>query len=399
MIDQDEIEETISNCSQSEISTPSDFTIVTPGVYYPRHRFFNRIRRDAPRNKNVRAVLKNGVINIDKFPNQKLAFFSKWFVSMVEARWRWTLLSFFLAYTGNWLFFGLTYWSIVYTHGDLLEEHLPPNQNGSNWTPCIENIYGFTSSFLFSVEVHTTVAYGKRAITLKCPDAIFAMCLQCIISSIFQAFMVGILFAKLTRPKARTQTILFSKHAIVSLRDEKLCMIFRVGDIRKSRILNIKAQMFIVRLQTDLAYLGDNEQIELKTEMDSCESSFFLWPISVVHVMDERSPLYKVSAADLLCGKMEVLVVFEGIIESTGQPVQARSSYCENDILWGHRFLPMVAVNVEREIMKVDFSKLSETEEVDTPLCSANEYEDIVSAVNSLVEDDDLLENHNNCLR
>lgn len=358
---------------------------------------FNHCHRETYRTKYVRAVLKNGDINVEKFYSHRINFFTNWFVSMVEARWRWTLLNFFLAFTGNWFSFGLIYWVIALSHGDLTEEHLPPNQMKSNWTPCIENIYGLTSTFLFSVEVHTTVAYGKRSITLNCPDAISAMCLQCICSSIFQAFMVGILFAKLTRPKARTQTILFSRHAIVSLRDDKLCIIFRVGDMRKSRILNIKASMYVIRLDTTFQYLECNEQIELKTYMDSCESSFFLWPVSVVHVIDEHSPLYEMSAADLICGHLEILAVFEGIIESTGQPVQARSSYGESDIIWGHRFAPMVSYDEVRKMYAVDFSKLSETEQVDTPLCSAIEYESIMRVVNSVhLSDQCLLEEQDN---
>lgn len=287
-------------------------------------------------------------------------------------------MHFFLAFVVDWLFFAFLYWILALTHGDLTNEHLPPNQNSSGWVPCVRNAYGLTSFFLFSVEVHTTVAYGKRAITLDCPTTITVMCFQCITSSIFQAFMIGILFAKFTRPKARSQTILFSKQAVICLRDEKLCMIFRVGDMRKSRILNIKASMFILRLNVDNEYLDDHKQIELDVTMDGCETTFFLWPISVIHEINETSPLYRVSAADLLCGEIEILAVFEGIIESTGQPVQARSSYSRNDILWGHRFLPMVTNDEERNAYDVDFSKLCETEQVDTPLCSANEYQSVL---------------------
>lgn len=356
----------------------------------------NHFHRDLLyRVKTTRVVEKNGEINVEKFLNQKIGLFTNFFLSLVEARWRWTFTCFFLAFTGSWLFFGFTYWLIALTHGDLTEKHLPQNQNASQWTPCIENIYGFTSTFLFSVEVHTTVAYGKRSITLDCPDAIFAMCMQCISSSTFQAFMVGILFAKLTRPKARTQTILFSKHAIISMRDEKLCMIFRVGDVRKSRILNIKASMYVIRLNNDFQYLESSEQIELTTYMDGCESSFFLWPVSVVHVIDSHSPLYKLSAADLLCGVIEILAVFEGIIESTGQPVQARSSYTESDIIWGHRFAPMVSYDAYKTMFDVDFSKLSDTIQVDTPLCSGYEYDNLISVINSIeLSDDCAIENN-----
>ncbi|XP_049877597.1 G protein-activated inward rectifier potassium channel 4-like [Pectinophora gossypiella] len=351
---------------------------VSPGVYIPKNKKTHRLKQITRR--STRIISKNGEFNIgiDRQPNTKYRI-TNWFITMVEARWRWTLLNFFLAFTADWLFFGTVYWLIALRHGDLEEDHLPTYQNSTNWIPCVENIYGFTSSFLFSIEVHTTVAYGNRAITLECPQAIIAMCLQCILSSIFQAFMVGILFAKLTRPKARTQTILFSKHTVISLRDEKFCLVFRVGDMRKSRILNINALAYIIKMDNNVLCLKNFDQIELKTELDGNESSFFLWPVSVVHIIDENSPLYKISAADLLCGKIEILVVFEGMIETTGQPVQARSSYTEHDMLWGHRFVPMVNFVESKNIFDVDFSKLSSTEQIDTPLCSAAEYDQAVN--------------------
>ncbi|KAJ0173848.1 hypothetical protein K1T71_010997 [Dendrolimus kikuchii] len=352
-------------------------SIINPGIYVPIKRGCRQI---SPRTPTRRYVFKNGDINIEKFKPRPEGFFISWFLSMINARWRWTLLNFFTAFTANWLFFGFVYWITALVHGDLREDHLP--NGNTTWVPCIKNIYGFTSTFLFSVEVHTTVAYGKRAITLECPQTIIAMCLQCIVSSFFQAILVGILFAKLTRPKARTQTILFSKQAVVTLRNNQLCLMYRVGDMRKSRILNIKASLFILKLDLDDHCINDFEQLDLNVHMDGCESTFFLWPVSVIHVIDEFSPLYKMSATDLLCGKIEMLAVFEGVIESTGQPVQAKASYSENEILWGHRFVHMIQSHHKKDVYGVDFSKLSDTEQVDTPLCSAWEYSLAISLYN-----------------
>lgn len=326
---------------------------------------------------NQRFVFKNGEFNICDNNSSRPNFFSRWFIRMVEARWRWALLHFFVAFTCNWLAFGFIYWILSWAHGDFSEEHLPPNQNATDWTPCVNNVYGFTSCFLFSVEVHTTVAYGKRSITLECPGLITTMCFQCIICQIFQAFMIGILFAKLTRPKSRTQTILFSRQAVIALRDGKFCLIFRVGDMRKSRILNIKASVYVLKSGSDDP--DSYEQMDLEVEMDGCESTFFLWPVSIIHVIDSKSPFYDISAADLLLGKLEILAVFEGIIESTGQPVQARTSYTEIDILWGPRFLPMVKRDRLKNKYDVDFSKLCETEKYDTPLCSPCEFYSMIS--------------------
>ncbi|XP_047512499.1 G protein-activated inward rectifier potassium channel 4-like [Pieris napi] len=360
----------------SPINTDEIPPPVVPGIYRPKNRVPGI--NSYTRRKNIRAVLKNGHLNIESKSKQR-QLFSNYIVALVEARWRWTLLNFVSAHTCLWLFFGTIYWIISYNHDDF--SSVPTSQNASKTIPCIRNLYGFTSAFLFSIEVHTTVAYGKRAITLECPQTVTAMCLQCIVSSIFQAIMVGILFAKLTRPRARTQTILFSRQAVINLRNDKFCLIFRVGDMRKSRILNIKPQAYVIRFQTEHKQMNISDQIELNVDVDECEQTFFLWPITVVHWIDEKSPFYKLSAADLLCSKIEILVVFEGMIESTGQSVQARSSFIECDIFWGHRFATMIGYDTERMMYDVDFSKLSEIQQVDTPLCSASEFSTLLSVL------------------
>lgn len=75
----------------------------------------------------------------------------------------------------------------------------------------------------------------------------------------------------------------------------------------------------------------------------------------------------------MLQDRFEIVVILEGTIESTGQSTQARSSYIANEVLWGHRFDPMVSYNKEQQGYEVDYSKFNETTQVDTPLCSGKE--------------------------
>jgi len=51
--------------------------------------------------------------------------------------------------------------------------------------------------------------------------------------------MTGLVFAKLSRPKKRAETLLFSKNAVICKRDDQLCLLFRVGDMRKSHIVEV----------------------------------------------------------------------------------------------------------------------------------------------------------------
>jgi potassium inwardly-rectifying channel subfamily J, other len=183
----------------------------------------------------------------------------------------------------------------------------------------------------------------------------------------------------MTRPKNRTQTLLFSKYAVICQRDGELTLMFRVGDMRKSHIIgaNVRAQLIKTRL-TKEGEVMSQYQIELDVGTDGCSSDlFFIWPLVVCHKIDENSPLFNVLASDLIHHeRFEIVVILEGTVESTGQTTQARSSYLPSEILWGHRFEPVVSYNKEKQGYEIDYSKFNSTNTVDTPLCSAKELAD-----------------------
>lgn len=252
------------------------------------------------------------------------------------------------------------------------------NQEAANWKPCIANVYGFASCFLFSIETQHTIGYGARYTTEECPEAIFVMCIQSIIGVMIQAFMVGVVFSKLTRPKMRAQTLLFSRSAAICQRDGQLCLMFRVGDMRKSHIIDarIRAQMIRMRV-TDEGEIMPYYQHELRCGVDHDESDLFLiWPMTIVHKITPDSPLYNISAADLLKEKFEIVVILEGTVESTSMTTQARSSYLPSEIKWGHRFEPLVTFRKDSGQYAVDYSLFNNTYEVDTPLCSSRDLDE-----------------------
>ncbi|XP_015590639.1 uncharacterized protein LOC107265566 isoform X2 [Cephus cinctus] len=339
----------------------------------------NRSRYRAGPVKKIRrrVVLKNGECNVlqSRISRRSLRFLQDIFTTLVDTQWRWTLLCFTLSFFLSWLGFAVIWWLIVFTHGDLEKDHLPSVQVENNWTPCVININSFTSCFLFSIETQHTIGYGSRTTTEECPEAIFVMCIQSIAGVMIQAFMVGIVFAKMTRPKQRTQTLLFSRNAVICQRDGELCLMFRVGDMRKSHIIGatVRAQVIRSRTTKEGEFLSQHQQeLAIGTDGDN-GNLFFIWPTTIVHNINADSPFYNMSAEDMLTERFEVVVILEGTIESTGQTTQARSSYLPQEILWGHRFEPMVGYSKERQGYEVDYSLFNSTTQVDTPLCSGRE--------------------------
>ncbi|XP_015439224.1 PREDICTED: uncharacterized protein LOC107194167 isoform X2 [Dufourea novaeangliae] len=361
----------------------------------------SRYRAGPTRKLRRRAVLKNGDCNVlqSRISRRSRRFLQDIFTTLVDTQWRWTLLCFSLSFVLSWLGFAVIWWLIAFTHGDFEERHLPPFQIENNWTPCIYNIFSFTSCFLFSIETQHTIGYGSRSTTEECPEAIFVMCVQSISGVIIQAFMVGIVFAKMSRPKQRTQTLLFSRNAVICQRDGELCLMFRVGDMRKSHIIGaaVCAQLIRSRTTKEGEVLSQNQQ-ELAVGTDGENGNFFfIWPTTIVHKINADSPFYNMSAEDMLIERFEVVAILEGTIESTGQTTQARSSYLPQEILWGHRFEPMVTYSKERQGYEVDYSLFNSTTQVDTPLCSGRELAEFYKAQeeirhgNGVIVDEDYL--------
>ena len=117
--------------------------------------------------------------------------------------WIETLFLFATSFYLTWVAFAVAYYIICFVHGDLMEEHLPKNQDNSSWKPCVWEIEDFASCFLFSLETQHTIGYGSRQTTNECVSAMIVMSIQSIVGCLIQAFMVGLVFAKLSRPKHR----------------------------------------------------------------------------------------------------------------------------------------------------------------------------------------------------
>lgn len=54
----------------------------------------------------------------------------------------------------------------------------------------------------------------------------------------------------MVRPKQRTRTLQFSNAAVVCRRDGKLCFMFRVGDLRRSHIIEAKMRVLLIQART-----------------------------------------------------------------------------------------------------------------------------------------------------
>lgn len=338
-----------------------------------------------------RFVSKTGQCNIHfaNMDEKPLRYMSDIFTTCVDIRWRYMFLLFSLVFVVSWLTFGLAFYVIGVMHGDM--EH---HKEEESFIPCVIQVNTFVAAFLFSIETQTTIGYGARCVTEECPIAVFMVVFQSIMGCIIDAFMIGAIMAKMARPKKRAQTLLFSQNAVIALRDGKLCLMFRVANLRKSHIVeaHVRAQLVKPRFTEEGEYIP-LDQMDMNVGYDKGTDRLFLVaPLTIIHEIDEESPLFGISKQDLEITDFEIVIILEGLVEATAMTTQARTSYLSSEILWGHRFEPVIFE--EKSQYRIDYAYFHKTFEVpSTPRCSAKEMEErkfSSSAANSFCYENEL---------
>uniref|UniRef100_A0A8C7EKD4 ATP-sensitive inward rectifier potassium channel 12 n=1 Tax=Neovison vison TaxID=452646 RepID=A0A8C7EKD4_NEOVI len=293
-----------------------------------------------------RFVKKNGQCNIEfaNMDEKSQRYLADMFTTCVDIRWHYMLLIF----------------------------SLPAEGRGR--TPCVMQVHGFMAAFLFSIETQTTIGYGLRCVTEECPVAVFMVVAQSIVGCIIDSFMIGAIMAKMARPKKRVQTLLFSHNAVVALRYGKLCLMWHGGNLSKSHIVeaHVRAQLIKPWVTEEGEYIP-LDQIDIDVGFDKgLDRIFLVSPITILHEIDEASPLFGISRQDLETDDFEIVVILEGMVEATAMTTQALSSYLANEILWGHCFEPVLFK--EKSQYKINYSHSHKAYEVpSTPRCSAKD--------------------------
>ncbi|XP_067088353.1 ATP-sensitive inward rectifier potassium channel 12 [Osmerus mordax] len=338
-----------------------------------------------------RFVNKNGQCNVrfSHMNEKSQRYISDIFTTCVDIRWRYMFVVFSLVFVVSWLVFGLAFWVIALLHGDMENPG-----GGDGFIPCVLQVNSFVAAFLFSVETQTTIGYGFRCVTEECPAAVFMVVFQSIMGCIIDSFMIGAIMAKMARPKKRAETLLFSHNAVVAMRDGKLCLMWRVGNLRKSHVVeaHVRAQFIQPRVTEEGEYIP-LDQIDVNVGYDKgIDRIFLVSPLTILHEIDEESPLFGISKQDLETSDFEIVVIMEGMVEATAMTAQARTSYLSSEILWGHRFEPVVFE--EKNRYKVDYAHFHKTFEVpSTPQCSAKdmmESKSLTPSANSFCYENEL---------
>ena len=189
----------------------------------------------------------------------------------------------------------------------------------------------FADAFFFSVQTLATIGYGGMA-----PRGLLANILVTVESMCGFAYygvVTGLMFSKFSRPTAR---ILFSDKAVIGLHDGKPHFMLRLANERDNRIVDASAKLTLMRDERSAEGTHMRRFYDLKLVRKEIPILRLTW--TVMHCIDEHSPLYGMSAQELEASEAEIIISINGMDETLSQNIQARHSYIADEILCSAAF-------------------------------------------------------------
>ncbi len=205
--------------------------------------------------------------------------------------------------------------------------------------------------FFFSVQTFATIGYGTIHPVGIVPNLLVTI--ESYYSMIITALITGIVFARFARPTAK---ILFSEVAVIASYRGIKGLMFRMVNGRSSQLIEVEAQVLFARfVELDGKVTRQFDFLELERK----RVSFFPLAWTVVHPIDENSPMFGLSEEDLKKTNAEILVLISATDETFSSIVYTRSSYNASEIKFDRKFVSIYNQVEEGEQLSVNINKLS----------------------------------------
>jgi inward rectifier potassium channel len=213
----------------------------------------------------------------------------------------------------------------------------------------------FFNVFFFSAQTLSTVGYGgiaPRGLTANIIAALEAM-----LGVLGFAVATGLLFGRVSRPSAKLG---YSEHMLVAPYQDGTSLQFRVVNRRTNDIMELEARVLLMTVEQNNGG-AVRKYKQLKLERDRVLFLPLTW--TIVHPIDEESPLRGLNADDLERLEAEILILIKGYDDTFSQTVLSRYSYRHEEILWNRRFGSAFDVDSNGDLF-LDLQKVGELSDV-----------------------------------
>lgn len=208
----------------------------------------------------------------------------------------------------------------------------------------------FWECFFFSVQTFATIGYGVIHPTNMAANVLVTA--ESLVGLLQLGIFTGILFARFSRPQAR---VLFSTKALVAPFKGGKSFQFRLTNLRGSALLEPSAKVLFSRL---VGGAGEERREYSNLPLSVPQIVFLPLHWTVVHPIDEKSPLFGLTQKDLCACEAEFLILFSAIDEMFSESVYIRHSYRFDEVVYDAQFAPLFVETASGK-PAIDVRKLS----------------------------------------
>lgn len=268
-----------------------------------------------------RLMNPDGSFNVER---QRTGLWDNTYFDLVTMPWGMFVLLVLLAFVIMNSFFSLLYCAIGI-------EHLSGATPGNFF-------HNFAQAYFFSSQTLTTVGYGHISPNGLAANALASF--QSFLGLLSFALVSGLLYGRFSRQRAK---IVFSDNLLIAPYRNGFGLMFRMGNTRRSEILEAEAQVTLAINQRNEAGVLERKFFNLELEIKRI--AFFSLSWTIVHAINENSPIYNFTEQELKDALAEFMVMVKGMDEANHQTVNARRSYIADEVVWNARFRPIISRN------------------------------------------------------
>jgi inward rectifier potassium channel len=203
--------------------------------------------------------------------------------------------------------------------------------------------------FFFSTETFTTVGYGRVNPTGLGINAIAA--LESLSGLLALAIATGLIYGRFARPKS---FLAFSREAVIAPYKDMTALMFRLAAYKEKHHLTNAEVTVNLGITVQGGKTPEFQFFSLPLERSRVDSLSLNW--TIVHPINDESPLNGFTADDLKAVDAEVYVLVRGFDDVYSNMVQQRTSYVYREIRFNAKFIPMYKESEDGKttIMEVD---------------------------------------------